>query len=243
MKFDIRSAVIPFILLAAGVSAAEPGPGAKGARAAAATNAVVDGWTELFDGQSLAGWRCTEFAGSGEVRVQTGAPLPDGVPGPKKGPALVLAEGNDMTGVNCTNAVPRMDYELRVEAMRVRGGDFFCGLTFPVGATNCSLIVGGWGGGLVGISSIDGMDASENETTSIREFENGRWYEILVRVRPKRLEAWIDGERAVDANIEGRKVSMRPGEIEMNGPLGICTWRTTGAVRSVRVRTLPPETE
>ena len=27
------------------------------------------------------------------------------------------------------------------------------------------LIVGGWGGTVVGLSSIDGMDASENETT------------------------------------------------------------------------------
>ena len=38
-----------------------------------------------------------------------------------------------------------MDYELRLEAKRVEGGDFFCGLTFPVGKEYCTLILGGWG--------------------------------------------------------------------------------------------------
>lgn len=44
--------------------------------------------------------------------------------------------------------------------------EFFCGLTVPVRTgTECvSLIVGGWGGSLVGISSIDGLDASETST-------------------------------------------------------------------------------
>ena len=201
------------------------------------------GWTAMFDGRSLAGWRCTEFSGAGEVRVQTGAPLPDGVPGPKEGPALILGEGNDLTGVNYTNAFPRTNYEIRLEAMRVRGGDFFCGLTFPVDRTNCTLVVGGWGGGLVGISSLDGMDASENETSTFTNFKNGQWYEIRVCVRPDRIRAWIDGESVVNIQIEDRKVHMRFGEIEMSGPLGLATWRTAGAFRNIRIRPLPPESK
>ena len=51
-----------------------------------------------------------------------------------------------MTGITWTNEMPRMGYEISLEAMRVEGSDFFCGLTFPVGKDYLSLIVGGWGG-------------------------------------------------------------------------------------------------
>ena len=85
---------------------------------------------------------------------------------------IVLGEGGDLTGVNFAGELPRMNYELSLEAKRVQGSDFFCGLTFPVGQECCTMIVGGWGGGLVGISSINGNDASENETTQIRKFED-----------------------------------------------------------------------
>ena len=62
---------------------------------------------------------------------------------------------------------PKVDYEVNLDAKRVAGNDFFCGITFPVGKRFCSLIVGGWGGATVGLSSIDGKDAAENETTLI----------------------------------------------------------------------------
>ena len=81
--------------------------------------------------------------------------------------------GDPFTGINWTNDFPKMNYEVALDAMRVMGSDFFCGLTVPVGDTFCSLIVGGWGGSLVGISSLDGMDASENETTKFISFEIG----------------------------------------------------------------------
>ena len=47
-----------------------------------------------------------------------------------------------MTGITYTNPLPRTDYEVTLEAMRVEGSDFFCGLTFPVGSNSCSLVVG-----------------------------------------------------------------------------------------------------
>jgi hypothetical protein len=49
-----------------------------------------------------------------------------------------------------------MNYEIKLEAKKVTGNDFFCGMTFPVGDSFCSFIVGGWGGPVVGLSSIDG---------------------------------------------------------------------------------------
>ena len=109
-------------------------------------------WRALFDGKSLAGWKETKFGGEGEVEVK------DGV--------LVLHNGNDMTGVTCDKKdLPTMNYELVVEAKRVKGNDFFATMTFPVGDTHCSFVTGGWSGSVVGISNIDGRDAADNETT------------------------------------------------------------------------------
>jgi len=88
-----------------------------------------EGWRPLFDGHSLAGWRITEFGGQGRVTVRKGL--------------LLLSAGTPFTGVHWTNDPPKMNYEISLEAMRVSGSDFFCGLTFPVRDSFCSLIVGG----------------------------------------------------------------------------------------------------
>jgi hypothetical protein len=184
-----------------------------------------DDWQSLFDGQSLKGWHETDFAGRGEVRIHSGL--------------MVLNMGDPFTGVNLTNSTPTTNYEIALDAMRVNGSDFFCGLTFPVGTNSCSLIVGGWGGTLVGISSLDGMDASENETTKFRNFENGQWYRIRVRVTEKKLQAWIDKDRLIDVETEGKKITVRPGDIEMSQPFGICSWQTSAALREMKIRKLP----
>jgi hypothetical protein len=184
-----------------------------------------DDWQSLFDGESLTGWRETEFAGRGDVQIRSGL--------------MVLNMGDPFTGVNLTNPTPTMNYEVALDAMRVNGSDFFCGLTVPVGTNSCSLIVGGWGGTLVGISSLDGMDASENETTKFRNFENGQWYRIRVRVTEKKIQVWIDKDRLVDVEIEGKKITVRPGDIEMSQPFGICAWQSSAALREIKIRKLP----
>lgn len=181
-------------------------------------------WRSLFDGRSLAGWEITDFAGHGEVRVED--------------EQIILEMGVALTGIRYTNAVPRMNYEVSLEASKLMGSDFFCGLTFPVGESCCSFIVGGWGGGVVGISSIDGNDASSNETTRYLEFAKNRWYRIRARVTPEKIECWIDEEKVVDVETTGRRISMRPGEIELSQPFGIATWQTTAALRNLRWRGL-----
>ncbi|MEI7940359.1 MAG: DUF1080 domain-containing protein [Verrucomicrobiota bacterium] len=181
-----------------------------------------DGWQAMFDGHSLAGWHETAFAGHGDVHCQ------DGV--------IVLGMGNPFTGVNWTNDFPKVNYEVAFDAMRVMGSDFFCGLTVPVGDSFCSLIAGGWGGSLVGISSLDGMDASENETTKFVTIESGRWYRIRLRVTEKKLQAWIDQERLVDVDTSEKKVALRPGDIEMSKPFGVAAWQTASAFREIKFR-------
>lgn len=193
-----------------------------------------EGWKPLFDGSTLTGWDQTLFAGRGEVECRSGL--------------LVLNMGDPFTGVDWTNEAPTMNYEAGIEAMRVTGSDFFCGLTVPVGTNFCSLIVGGWGGSLVGISSLDDMDASENETTKYVNFDNGRWYLIRLRVTAGRLEAWIDDKKLVDVNTTGKRISLRPGDIELSKPFGLACWECTAAFRQIKIRAVsgaadPPKKE
>jgi hypothetical protein len=122
--------------------------------------------------------------------------------------------------------------------MRVSGGDFFCSLTFPVQRSHCSLIVGGWGGSVVGLSSLDGLDASENETSTRRTFEQQRWYTIRVRVTARRIQAWIDDAVVVETGIAGRRVHVR-NELLDSRPLGIASWRTKAALSDIRWRLVP----
>jgi hypothetical protein len=177
----------------------------------------------LFDGKSLDGWKKTEFGGEADVEVKDGR--------------IVMLAGNPMTGITWTRDFPKSNYEVSLEAMRVDGSDFFCGLTFPVGDDPCSFIVGGWGGGVVGLSSIDGSDASENETTKYQEFQSGRWHKIRVRVTNGKIEAWLDAEQMVDLELKDKRISIRP-EVELSRPLGISCFSTTAALRDIKVRPL-----
>jgi hypothetical protein len=182
-------------------------------------------WISLFDGESLGGWKKTEFGGEGDVEVVEGH---------------ILLNMGYMTGVTSTREdLPRSGYEVELKAARLDGNDFFCGLTFPVNDSHCSLILGGWGGSVIGLSSIDGMDASENETTDYRLFKSGEWYRVRVRVRDDRIQAWLDDEPIIDQDIQGREVGIR-AEMELSCPLGVATYSTTGGLKDIRLRLLPP---
>ena len=117
--------------------------------------------------------------------------------------------------------------------MRVRGNDFFASLTFPVGDSFATWVMGGWGGDIVGISSIDGWDASDNETRSYFNFENGRWYALRLQVTDDRIQAWIDGQQVVNVNIKGRAISLRHGEIKLSAPFGFASYATEGRLRKI----------
>ena len=181
----------------------------------------------LFNGTDLSGWEITDFAGGGAIEVKDGE--------------IHIAMGELISGINLAHEnIPRTNYELSAEAMKLDGNDFFCGLTFPVGETFASFIPGGWGGTVVGISSIDGMDASENETATFKNFENNRWYRFRVRVTPIKIQCWVDDEMVVDLLLEDRNIALRPGPIELSVPLGITAFQTESRFRNIRLQPFRP---
>jgi hypothetical protein len=175
----------------------------------------------LFQGEKLEGWTIAKenvFDRRGEVRVE--------------GESIVLESGNPATGIRWDGPLPKSNYELRLEAKRIEGSDFFCGLTFPVGDEYCTFIVGGWGGGVTGLSNIDDMAAVENETTDFLTFRQDKWYAIRLRVTDQRITAWIDDQQMLDVTRDEKKFSIW-WEQEPLRPLGIATWHTKAAFRKI----------
>jgi hypothetical protein len=176
--------------------------------------------TYLFNGKTLDRWEITNFGPQGPVYVSGGE--------------IILGMGEGCTGITWKRDFPEINYKVTLEAKRVSGNDFFCGMTFPVGKDPCTLIVGGWGGAVVGLSSINKMDASENETTKLMKFDKDRWYRICLIVKEDTIKALIDDEVVVDFAIGDKKLSIRP-EVELSKPFGITSWTTTAALRKIRV--------
>ena len=210
----------PLLLCVLIIGACEPKPEPPAPPATPVPPAEIS----LFDGKTLGNWKITDFGGQGKVYVKDGS--------------IYLEQGNDMTGITWAGPLVRMNYEITLEAMRVSGSDFFCGFTFPVNDKYCSLILGGWGGSLCGLSNIDYYDAANNETTRFVSFENNKWYHVRLRVTPNRIQAWLqeEGEEAlVDMDITGRKIDTR-AEVDLCQPMGVATWQTAGAVRNIKLR-------
>ncbi|MEM7784677.1 MAG: DUF1080 domain-containing protein [Planctomycetota bacterium] len=183
-------------------------------------------WTPLFDGKSTAGWEGIEFGGEGEFAVRDGM--------------LHVGAGDPLTGFSSTRQdIPKSNYEVSLEARKMDGIDFFCGLTFPVKDSHCTFIVGGWGGSTVGLSCIDDVDASSNETGVIwdAKFNKNQWYKIRVRILDQKIVAWIDDRKAVDVDITNKKISLR-GDTTLCTPLGVCTFETSSDIRNFKIRSL-----
>lgn len=177
--------------------------------------------TELFDGTTLKNWKSAEFGGEGKVSVKDGQ--------------IIIGMGEPMSGVTWTGGeLPKVDYELTFEAQRIEGTDFFGTITFPVQKESCSFVLGGWGGGVTGLSTLDGYSAIENQTTGYQDFEKGKWYKVRVRVTKTKIETWLDEKQVVDVDYTDKKIGIRI-EVELNKPLGFSTYRTTGAIRAMKL--------
>jgi hypothetical protein len=184
----------------------------------------------LLDPPHAASWRQAGIPDEGKVTVR------DGI--------LSLSAGQPMTGATFAAGseagLPLTNYAIHYEAMRLEGEDFFGTVTFPVGDldTHVSFVLGGWGGTVTGISSIDFSDANENQTRAEQRFENNRWYRVRIEVRPEDLRVWLDDRLVVNVSTKGRKLSLRPGFIDHCRPFGFASFGTEARIRGVAIRRL-----
>lgn len=185
-------------------------------------DAVKPQWEPL-----VGSWETIRYGGEGEVEIENNR--------------IVIGSGDPMTGVRWKGEVLKENYEIEMEAQRKDGFDFFCGLTFPIGDAHASFICGGWGGGVVGLSSINDMDASSNETSQFKQFENGKWYKIRVRVTAKKVECFIDDAEMVSVDREDRLFSTR-FEMDSSTPLGMAAYQCVAEYRNIRFRKLVGDT-
>jgi hypothetical protein len=196
---------------------------AEAPKADAAKTVADKKWTVLFDGKSIDDWKAADYGGNEGLSVEDGE--------------MIIPAGATLSGANYTKPTPKMNYEVELVGRRRSGSDFWCGLTVPVGETHVSLILGGWGGSVCGISSIDGMDASENSTTSGQTFKKNQLYTARLRIAEHRIQAWLDKEQIADVDTTDKRLSIRL-EVSRSKPFGIATWQTEGGIKSIKIREL-----
>ena len=115
--------VVALLVLAGGLTGHEAVRHAVGAEEAKPAAKVLE-WKSLFDGKTLKNWESSKFGGEGEVSVKDGM--------------IVMQQGSEMTGITWTGGeLPKIDYEISLQAQRIDGSDFFCGLTFPINDLPC----------------------------------------------------------------------------------------------------------
>lgn len=187
-------------------------------------------------------WKACEFGGEGEVtitdgviKMQYGDPLTGVVwTGPFEGDSK---EASKKSQPAKTGALPRDNYEIRWECRRDKGFDFLCAFTFPIAKQHASLVMGGWGGGITGLSSIDGQDASDNGTTMFKNYEDKRWYSARVRVETEKITVWIDGKEMFDQPRKDHEFDIR-FEMDPCTPMGIANFECDSQIRNIQLRRL-----
>ncbi len=173
----------------------------------------------LFDGKTLAGWEKTRVYKPGEVVVKDGA--------------IVLGKGNRMTAITSTlKDLPTSDYELIYEARRTEGNDFFAACTFPVGKSFLTFVNGGWGNSVTGLSSLNGSDASENETTKFIDYKNGTWYRFRIVVTNTHVRCYVDDKETCSIVHGELELSTRI-EVRSCQPLGFASFESVGHIRNI----------
>ena len=208
-------------------------------------------WTSLFDGKTLDGWSVPKY----EAEDGKNAEVKDGI--------IIIGRSDLASGIKYDKPFPKSNYEIMYQAQRAGGYDFFGTITFPVKESHCSFVTGGWSGSVIGLSSINGYDASENETTALYTFKDKQWYQFRVCVSDDRIAVWVapvDDGKTIDAKKDdpkapavarneiekpkvdlaldiNKKISTRL-EVTFFKPLGISTWNTEGHIRDIKYREL-----
>jgi len=187
-------------------------------------------WVSLFDGKTLAGWRVVEggeFAGHGPVLVDQGR--------------IIIQRGPERSAIAWTGDFPTVDYEVALEARREAGSEL-AEILFPVGPTRCAWSVAGWGGTFTGLAMLEGHGGLDNDTRRPATCRTGQWYRARLRVTKEKIEAWRDDEKWYDLPRAGRRLS-QPYWLPFPDLFAVATWRSTLAVRNIRLKLLESKPE
>ena len=187
---------------------------------------VPEGWTAMMDGNSLEGWEKVRNVGEAQPYIYNGVLT------------LPMSVFSSMTGLCMENEYlfPVVNYAIYYEARRIEGNDIFGGLSFPYKNSYATLVVGGWGGSICGLSCIDGECAFENETATVIFFEDNVWYPIYLRVTNDSIRAEINDITVVDIATAGRRIHLRGGTIAPS--LTFFTYMSGGQFRNMRMKRL-----
>ncbi|NQT86697.1 DUF1080 domain-containing protein [bacterium] len=228
MARHVGAAALLAVLLSGCAPKSHDGGATGGATAKPAAPASVT-WTSLFDGRALGDWAVVKknaFDVHGHVEVKDGS--------------IVMKTGIPYTGIVRAANFPKSNYEIEIEGTRLTGVEIFLGLTFPVGDAHVTLVCGGWGDSVVGLSNIDDLNANDNEYVVIRGFDNNKWVKARVRVTDEKVLVWIDEKKIIEVPVKKHKFTVYPDLLDIR-PLGFFTWETEGAVRNIRYRELTDE--
>ena len=169
-------------------------------------------------------WKTSNYGSGGEFKL--------------KSKLATLEMGDPICGMTWVGKeLPKNNYEIELEAKRTHGNDFFVGLTFPIKEQFCSLIISGWGGTVTGLSSIDGVDASENKSSCDIEINNQQWYKIKLVVSDEAITVHVDGKQIISCPTQNRTFSIRP-EVEPSKPFGLATFYTAAQYRNFYLKKL-----
>jgi hypothetical protein len=90
---------------------------------------------------------------------------------------------------------------------------------------------------VTGLSSVDHMNASENETASDQTYAKNKWYTIRLRVTPALIEVWLDNKSVVHLELANRQISVHPA-VESAAPLGLTNYQTSSQFRNITLKKL-----
>jgi hypothetical protein len=170
----------------------------------------------LFDGETLDFWDSAPFPFCGKIEVHDSA--------------IILQRGQPLSGIVWNGLIRQMNYELSLQAKRIDGEDFFCGITFPIGQNFASLLIGSSGGSDCRLCCIGGLEPSVSAQS--QPFENERWYSVRLRVAGTHIQAWIDETAAVDLDTTDKMLALRD-DLAASKPLAIMTNNASAAVRKI----------
>lgn len=214
--------LVPFLLMTASILAGCQASSSSGSDPGVMADAGAGAWQDLGPHPSGEKWQSVSFGGEGEIEFDA--------------QGARLGFGSPLTAIRWMDGLPMSEhYEIEVRAARLDGSDFFCALNFPVGEESATVVLGGWGGALCGLSCVDGNDASMNSTRAFFSFERGQEYCLRVRVDADAIQAWVDGEPLFRQERAGHAFSLRT-EIVPAGRLAISSFQTSARIAAVRWR-------